>query len=58
MCGIAGMIHLAAEPISNLKQCLAVASHLLRHRGPDGFDQWQHDRGHVGFAHRLSLIHI
>ena len=34
-------------------------NHVLRHRGPDGQGIWEHERGHVGFAHlRLSIIDL
>ncbi len=42
-----------------LRRGLAVANHLLRHRGPDGEGTWVHERMHVGFGHRrLSIIDL
>jgi len=59
MCGIAGAVQLASEPVPQLSRCLAAMQELQRHRGPDGAANWQHQRGHVGFAHqRLSIIDL
>jgi len=59
MCGIAGALHLASKPIPELAHALSVTNDLLRHRGPDGHEQWTHLSGHVGFAHRrLSIIDL
>jgi asparagine synthase (glutamine-hydrolysing) len=59
MCGIAGMIRLDAERIPDLEKCLGVMNIVQRHRGPDGEGIWQHNRGHVGLAHRrLSIIDL
>ncbi len=59
MCGIAGTLNLASEPIPNLTNSLQVMNQILRHRGPDGYDTWEHSRQHVGFAHRrLSIIDL
>ena len=59
MCGVAGVLHLSAEPVPGLAATLAVMNDLQRHRGPDGSGQWQHRRGHVGLAHRrLSIIDL
>jgi asparagine synthase (glutamine-hydrolysing) len=59
MCGIAGISHLEAQPISGLWPQLRVMGRLLRHRGPDGDGIWEHERGRVGFAHqRLSIIDL
>lgn len=59
MCGIAGVMSQIAAPISDLGRCLDVMNKLQRHRGPDGFGSWRHDRQHVGFAHRrLSIIDL
>ena len=59
MCGIAGCIDLAGQPIDRLDQRLAVMGELVRHRGPDGEGRWTHPHGHVGFAHRrLAIIDL
>lgn len=59
MCGIAGALNLSSAPIPNLAKSLEVMNILQQHRGPDGYATWQHDRQHVGFAHRrLSIIDL
>ncbi len=59
MCGIAGIISLASDPIENLQQKLEVMDHLQRHRGPDGRGFWMHPTNRVGFTHqRLSIIDL
>ena len=59
MCGIAGLLHLRSEPIAQLGHKLDVMNYLQRHRGPDGVGVWQHERAHVGLAHRrLSIIDL
>ncbi len=55
MCGIAGIIHLNAEKVS--ETVLQKMAEYLAHRGPDGSGTWI--EGHVGFAHkRLSIIDL
>jgi asparagine synthase (glutamine-hydrolysing) len=59
VCGIAGCLDLAGDPVEGLQQRLAVMSELVRHRGPDGEGSWTHPHGHLGFAHRrLEIIDI
>jgi asparagine synthase (glutamine-hydrolysing) len=59
MCGVAGILHLSAEPIPQLASGLRVMNELQRHRGPDGCGQWENRRGSVGLAHRrLSIIDL
>ena len=59
MCGIAGALNLSLAEIPNLSQRLAAMNHLLRHRGPDGEDTWEHPHRHAGFAHRrLKIIDL
>jgi asparagine synthase (glutamine-hydrolysing) len=59
MCGIGGMVNLALQPVPGLEQRLHVMNELQKHRGPDGHAIWQHERRHVGFAHRrLSIIDL
>ena len=59
MCGIAGVLQLALQPVSRLKQRLSVMNELQKHRGPDGQGIWMHHHAHVGFAHRrLSIIDL
>jgi asparagine synthase (glutamine-hydrolysing) len=56
MCGVAGAIALANEPVPRLDQVLATMSTLIEHRGPDGFGFWKDEGGRVGFAHRRLAI--
>src|SRR5580698_10322496 len=56
MCGVAGAIALANEPVPRLDQVLATMSTLIEHRGPDGFGFWEDEGGRVGFAHRRLAI--
>lgn len=59
MCGIAGVLSLKLEPIPGLAHSLSIMNQLQKHRGPDGHAIWQHQRQHVGFAHRrLSIIDL
>jgi len=59
VCGIAGAIALDGTPIKNLGRRLELMNELQAHRGPDGHATWQHDRRHVGFAHRrLAIIDL
>lgn len=59
MCGIAGILHLQAQPELGLSRRLAVMNRLQAHRGPDGEGAWTHPRGHVGFGHRrLSILDL
>lgn len=59
MCGIAGQVSLKRHSIPNLSRSLSAQSRLIAHRGPDGFGQWQNDRGQVGLAHRrLAVIDL
>lgn len=59
MCGIAGAINLALNPLPDLEQRLCVMNYLLRHRGPDSEGLWWHTRQYVGLAHRrLSIIDL
>jgi asparagine synthase (glutamine-hydrolysing) len=59
MCGIAGVLGRAPEPVPALAERLAVMNDLLRHRGPDGQGSWQHERAHVGLTHRrLAIIDL
>ncbi len=59
MCGIAGVVNLRGQSVPRLARSLNVMNDLQEHRGPDGFGQWAHPRGHVGVAHRrLSIIDL
>jgi asparagine synthase (glutamine-hydrolysing) len=60
MCGIAGLHAFSGPlPVAGLGPKLAVMTHLLRHRGPDGRGAWAHTNGDVGLAHqRLSIIDL
>jgi asparagine synthase (glutamine-hydrolysing) len=59
MCGIAGVLDLALEGVPDLDRTLAVMTHLVRHRGPDGDGAWVHPRGVVGLGHRrLDVIDL
>jgi asparagine synthase (glutamine-hydrolysing) len=55
MCGIAGLIHANAEPVSPVS--LRRMTDAIAHRGPDGEGHWI--EGNVGFGHRrLSIIDL
>lgn len=59
MCGIAGALDLALNPIHDLPGRLARMNELIAHRGPDGEGTWCHDGGHAGLAHRrLAIIDL
>ncbi|MGE3724346.1 MAG: asparagine synthase (glutamine-hydrolyzing) [Candidatus Sericytochromatia bacterium] len=59
MCGIAGLLQLNLESVSELSESLKTMNHLQIHRGPDGDGIWLHPNEHIGFAHRrLSIIDI
>ncbi|HEX8747021.1 MAG TPA: asparagine synthase (glutamine-hydrolyzing) [Pyrinomonadaceae bacterium] len=59
MCGIAGLLNLASEPVPGLGRQIAVMNRQLQHRGPDGEGMWQHPNHHAGFAHRrLKIIDL
>src|SRR5829696_7185137 len=59
MCGIGAVYATSSGPVPDLGCKLAAINRLLQHRGPDGEAMWQHERGHVGFAHRrLSIIDL
>lgn len=55
MCGIAGIINLNGEPISQI--VLKKMTNAIAHRGPDGEGQWTD--GSVGIGHRrLAIIDL
>jgi asparagine synthase (glutamine-hydrolysing) len=57
MCGIAGIIDLDLQPVSECEPKLRVMNRLLAHRGPDDEGIWS--RQGVGLAHRrLSIIDL
>lgn len=59
MCGIAGIIHIARQPLAIEKRELRAMSRLIAHRGPDGEGQWLDGQGYVGLVHRrLSIIDL
>ena len=59
MCGIAGLVSLNKNLISNLTGKLKVMSNILEHRGPDGDGQWLNEENDVGFMHRrLAIIDL
>ena len=59
MCGIAGIVSIGGAPVPRLGAGLAVLSHLVAHRGPDGHGIWAAASGHAGFAHRrLAIIDL
>ena len=59
MCGIGAICSFDGSPVGNLGTKLAAINRLQAHRGPDGAAIWEHERGHVGFAHRrLSIIDL
>lgn len=55
MCGIAGMINLNGEPVSQI--ILKKMTDAIAHRGPDGEGQWSD--GNIGIGHRrLAVIDL
>ena len=52
MCGIAGILNLNGESISN--QVLDRMNYAIRHRGPDGEGRWIED--YIGLGHRRLKI--
>lgn len=59
MCGIAGIVSLSKNRISNLEQKLNVMTNLISHRGPDDAGIWHDQSRQVGFVHRrLSIIDL
>ena len=51
MCGIAGIVSLNKNSITNLSDKLKVMSNILIHRGPDGNGQWLNKKSDLGFIH-------
>jgi|688.fasta_scaffold275171_3 asparagine synthase (glutamine-hydrolysing) len=59
MCGIAGLVSLNKNLISNLTGKLKVVSNILERRGPDGAGQWLNKENDVGFMRRrLAIIDL
>jgi asparagine synthase (glutamine-hydrolysing) len=59
MCGIAGIVSLNKNLITNLSDKLKVMSNILIHRGPDGNGQWSNKKNYLGFMHRrLTIIDL
>lgn len=59
MCGIAGAVSLARQPIARLDSALATMNHLIAHRGPDGHGFWRARNDVCGLAHRrLAIIDL
>ncbi|MBA2648881.1 MAG: asparagine synthase (glutamine-hydrolyzing) [Legionella sp.] len=59
MCGIAGIININRQKISNLAHKLDVMNTLIAHRGPDDDGIWQSHDKMVGLAHRrLSIVDL
>lgn len=59
MCGIAGILSIAGNPVPGMGRKLAVMNHLLAHRGPDGEGALVSKGRNVGLAHRrLSIIDL
>lgn len=59
MCGIAGILSLKGETITDIHRKLSVMSRLIAHRGPDGDGAWVSDDTDIGLAHRrLSIIDL
>lgn len=57
MCGIAGIISLNQQLVT--KERLSKMTCVLKHRGPDGEQQWINDTGIAGLGHRrLSIIDL
>jgi asparagine synthase (glutamine-hydrolysing) len=59
MCGIAGVLDLALNPVPHLGRAVEAMTGLIRHRGPDGEGAWLHPRGCLGLGHRrLNIIDL
>ena len=59
MCGIAGVVSLAGQPVPRLGSSLQVMNDLLSHRGPDGSAIWRDPTDQVGLMHRrLAIIDL
>ncbi|MGM9316375.1 asparagine synthase (glutamine-hydrolyzing), partial [Klebsiella pneumoniae] len=59
MCGIAGAVSLARQPVAKLANALATMNHLIAHRGPDGHGFWRAPGDVCGLAHRrLAIIDL
>jgi asparagine synthase (glutamine-hydrolysing) len=59
MCGIAGIASIDGTPVPRLDGSLAVLSHLVAHRGPDGHGTWTSRSRAAGLAHRrLAIIDL
>lgn len=57
MCGIAGILSLAANPIASVH--LKKMTEAIAHRGPDGEGQWSNKKNTVHLGHRrLSIIDL
>lgn len=56
MCGLAGIVHLDNQPITELEQRLTIMSDMIAHRGPDGSGIWVSNDRSVGLAHRRLAI--
>ncbi|MGF1502267.1 MAG: asparagine synthase (glutamine-hydrolyzing) [Paracoccaceae bacterium] len=53
MCGIAGLLSAAPEPLGDTARAMADA---LAHRGPDGAGVWTDPSGRVALAHRRLAV--
>lgn len=59
MCGIAGFVSLAGDPVVDGSRRLSAMSRLIAHRGPDGSGLWLGPDRDVGLAHRrLAIIDL
>jgi len=59
MCGIAGLVSLTGNPVSGIRNRLAMADKMIQHRGPDGSGEWVDQRESVGLIHRrLAIIDL
>ena len=59
MCGIAGVVSIQGEAISDLDRNVAIMNRLLEHRGPDGQGQWSNYSKTAGLGHtRLAIIDL
>lgn len=59
MCGIAGLVSLDGQAMSDIPRRLGVMSRLIAHRGPDGNGAWENPERTCGLAHRrLAIIDL
>jgi asparagine synthase (glutamine-hydrolysing) len=59
MCGIAGMLVRNSRPVEMISDRVTNMLQSIKHRGPDGYGEWQNSLGTLGFGHvRLAIIDL